>query len=142
MFELKRRWTRYLFIYYLPSALCVFTSWASFLIKPEVVPGRMSLLVTLFLSLTTVLVATITSSPRVGVGISALTAWILLHYVFIVAAIAAYAFQLVSTRFSVGQEAMVSSISRTRDIRFLGVFIMLYLATNIIYWPICLIRLH
>ena len=36
VFKLSRRWSRYIFIYYLPSALCVVTSWASFLINPQV----------------------------------------------------------------------------------------------------------
>ena len=36
---------------YLPSGMFVVVSWVSFLIKPEVVPGRMALLVTLFLVL-------------------------------------------------------------------------------------------
>ena len=36
VFQLSRRWTRYIFIYYLPSSLCVITSWASFLINPQV----------------------------------------------------------------------------------------------------------
>merc|ERR1740136_79540 len=36
---------------YLPSFMFVIVSWVSFLIKPEVVPGRMGLLVTLFLVL-------------------------------------------------------------------------------------------
>merc|ERR1711884_882015 len=47
--------TKHLFIIYfqvyLPSFMFVVTSWVSFLIKPEVVPGRMGLLVTLFLVL-------------------------------------------------------------------------------------------
>ena len=36
VFHLERKWTRYVFIYYIPSALCVITSWASFLISPQV----------------------------------------------------------------------------------------------------------
>ncbi len=36
---------------YLPSCMFVVVSWVSFMIKPEVVPGRMALLVTLFLVL-------------------------------------------------------------------------------------------
>ena len=36
---------------YLPAGMFVVVSWVSFLIKPEVVPGRMALLVTLFLVL-------------------------------------------------------------------------------------------
>ena len=36
---------------YLPSCMFVIVSWVSFLVKPEVVPGRMAMLVTLFLVL-------------------------------------------------------------------------------------------
>ena len=36
---------------YLPSLMFVVVSWVSFTIKPEVVPGRMALLVTLFIVL-------------------------------------------------------------------------------------------
>ena len=39
--------SRYLYIYYLPSGLFVVVSWTSFLIPPEIIPGRMALLVTL-----------------------------------------------------------------------------------------------
>ena len=39
---------------YLPTTMFVMTSWVSFLIKPEVVPGRMALLITLFLVLTNI----------------------------------------------------------------------------------------
>lgn len=42
---------QYLIQVYLPSCMFVVVSWVSFLIKPEVVPGRMALLVTLFLVL-------------------------------------------------------------------------------------------
>ena len=42
---------QYLVQVYLPSCMFVVVSWVSFLIKPEVVPGRMALLVTLFLVL-------------------------------------------------------------------------------------------
>ncbi len=48
---LKRKKIQYLIQVYLPSCMFVVVSWVSFLIKPEVVPGRMGLLVTLFLVL-------------------------------------------------------------------------------------------
>jgi hypothetical protein len=38
---------------YVPTILFVVMSWGSFLVKPEVVPGRMVLLVTNLLSLVT-----------------------------------------------------------------------------------------
>merc|ERR1719244_520867 len=43
VFQLERKWTRYIFIYYIPSSLCVITSWASFLISyswPYVSPSN------------------------------------------------------------------------------------------------------
>ncbi|XP_040570603.1 gamma-aminobutyric acid receptor subunit pi isoform X4 [Lepeophtheirus salmonis] len=49
--QLVRKQMQYLVQVYLPSCMFVVTSWVSFLIKPEVVPGRMALLVTLFLVL-------------------------------------------------------------------------------------------
>jgi len=49
--SLQRKQMQYQIQVYLPSFMFVVTSWVSFLIKPEVVPGRMALLVTLFLVL-------------------------------------------------------------------------------------------
>ena len=42
---------KYVTMYYLPSSLFVVVSWVSFLIPPEIVAGRMALLITLFLVL-------------------------------------------------------------------------------------------
>merc|ERR1712018_862045 len=49
--RLQRKQMQSMFQVYLPSCMFVVVSWVSFLIKPEVVPGRMALLVTLFLVL-------------------------------------------------------------------------------------------
>lgn len=49
--QLVRKTMQFLVQVYLPSGMFVVVSWVSFLIKPEVVPGRMALLVTLFLVL-------------------------------------------------------------------------------------------
>ena len=49
--KLVRKTMQYLVQVYLPSGMFVLVSWVSFLIKPEVVPGRMAMLVTLFLVL-------------------------------------------------------------------------------------------
>merc|ERR1712172_360933 len=46
-----RKTMQYLVQVYLPSCMFVVVSWVSFMVKPEVVPGRMALLVTLFLVL-------------------------------------------------------------------------------------------
>ncbi len=48
---MKRQYTPFLFNYYLPSGLLVVISWGSFAIPPGVIPGRIALIVTTFLSL-------------------------------------------------------------------------------------------
>ena len=50
----KRHSVKYLYVYYLPSGLFVVVSWVSFLVPPEIIPGRMAMLVTLFLVLTNI----------------------------------------------------------------------------------------
>ena len=47
IFQLSSCWTRYIFIYYLPSALCVITSWASFLSTHRYIIGYWILFVIL-----------------------------------------------------------------------------------------------
>ena len=64
------------YIYYLPSTLFVITSWVSFLIPPEVVPGRMALLVTLFLVLINIFNNVTNVSPNTE-GMTAISSWML-----------------------------------------------------------------
>merc|ERR1719244_2573786 len=61
--RLQRKQMQYQIQVYLPSFMFVVTSWVSFLIKPEVVPGRMALLVTLFLVLINIFNSVRESSP-------------------------------------------------------------------------------
>jgi len=49
--RLQRKQMQSMFQVYLPSCMFVIVSWVSFMVKPEVVPGRMAMLVTLFLVL-------------------------------------------------------------------------------------------
>merc|ERR1711892_276728 len=107
-------------------------------INPRGGPGRMGLLVTLFLSLTTLLVSTITSSPPVAVGITALTAWILIHYVFIIAAMMAYAILLNYMRFTSGTEEKKKKSTKITDKTFIIMFPSFYFFTVSIYWFVCL----
>ena len=46
---LKRKLDHYIITWYLPSGMFVMVSWISFLIPPDTVPGRMGLLITVFL---------------------------------------------------------------------------------------------
>jgi len=140
--DLKRRWTSYYLIYYLPSSLFVVTSWSSFLISPKTNNDRMSLMITLFLAMTTLLAGTIISSPAVSTGLTALLIWIIVHFFFILAAIAAYTFLLALERFTKRQfwrtgadmEKMKRDAYKKIDLVFLGVFPSVYLCFNVVYW--------
>ena len=79
-----------MYIYYLPSGLFVIVSWVSFLIPPEVVPGRMALLVTLFLVLINIFNTITNVSPNVE-GMTAISAWMIACMFFVFGALLAYA---------------------------------------------------
>ncbi len=82
-----RHYLKYLYVYYLPSGLFVVVSWASFLIPPEVVPGRMAMLITLFLVLINIFNTVTTNSPNVE-GMTAIAAWMIVCILFVFAALA------------------------------------------------------
>ena len=98
----------------------------------------MSLLVTLFLSLTTLLVSTISSSPGVAVGITALTAWIIIQYFFIVAAIIAYAALLAYIRFTDGSETKKILSAKIMDKTFIIFFPLIDISICSLYLVICI----
>ena len=81
---------RYLYIYYLPSGIFVVVSWVSFVIPPEVVPGRMALLVTLFLVLTNIFNTITNISPNVE-GMTAISLWMIACMFFVFLALLEYA---------------------------------------------------
>ena len=83
-------YSRYLYIYYLPSGLFVAVSWVSFVIPPEVVPGRMALLVTLFLVLTNIFNTITNVSPNVE-GMTAISSWMIACMFFVFLALLEYA---------------------------------------------------
>ena len=91
--KLKRNMMKYLYIYYLPSGLFVVVSWVGFLIPPEVVPGRMAMLITLFLVLINIFNTVTSNSPNVE-GMTAIAAWMLACIFFVFGALLAYAFIL------------------------------------------------
>ena len=83
---LERHVSTYIITYYLPSGLFVIVSWISFLIPMEVVPGRMSLLVTLFLVLVNIFNTVTTNTPKAE-GLTAIEAWMLACILFVFGAL-------------------------------------------------------
>ena len=74
-------------------------------------------------------------------GVTALIVWLISHFIFLVAAIAAYAFLLVLGRFGKCENSVEAEVKKTRernyrqwDTCFLLTFPILYLIFNIIYW--------
>ena len=50
--------------FFLPSGLFVVVSWISFVVPPDVIPGRMALLITLFLVLVNIFNNVTTNTPK------------------------------------------------------------------------------
>ena len=61
---LKRKISHYIITCYFPSGMFVVVSWISFLVPPEIIPGRMALLVTVFLVLINIFNAVTTNIPK------------------------------------------------------------------------------
>ena len=63
---MKRRFKSYYLNVYLPTGLLAITSLIGFLIPPDIVPGRMALLVTIFLVIVNISSTERNRGPRVG----------------------------------------------------------------------------
>jgi len=87
---LSRHVMSYIITYYLPSGLFVVVSWISFLIPPDIVPGRMTLLITLFLVLVNIFNNVTTNSPKAE-GLTAIEIWMLVCILFVFGALIVYA---------------------------------------------------
>ena len=68
------------------SGLFVIVSWISFLIPMDVIPGRMALLVTLFLVLVNIFNNVTTNTPKAE-GLTAIEAWMLACILFVFGAL-------------------------------------------------------
>ena len=164
--KLVRNRQKYLYIYFLPSGLFVVVSWVGFLIPPEVVPGRMALLITLFLVLINIFNTVTSNSPNVE-GMTAIAAWMLACILFVFGALLAYAFILwrkkksfllyfllrkgsgtrLTARLRKRGEKLPQTEPDTNKFRqedfsskvddvFLVVFPLMFLVFNFIYWPL------
>lgn len=87
---MSRKYLPFLIDYFLPAGLFVLVSWVSFLIPPAIVPGRMALLITLFLMLVNISTSATTHSPKSD-RMNALQIWILSCILFVFLALMEYA---------------------------------------------------
>ena len=117
--HLKRILTPYILGTFIPTTTLVATSWISFLIPPESVPGRAGLLVTLLLVLTTFHLHELDVSPSVK-GITPLLIWSEICLSLIILAFLEYAVILYFMRFGkkkIGSKQMLelSTISKEKQ---------------------------
>jgi len=156
---LTRKMSFYIVTYYLPSGLFVVVSWISFLVNPEIIPGRMTLLVTIFLVLINIHNTIQTNSPKAE-GLTAIECWVIACIIFVFGALLEYTVILLKLKLkrvktetsrqvngfsSNGSSGTVSKISKTSgphkpdrfsqtDLIFLCVFPVLFIIFNIAYW--------
>jgi len=111
--RLRRKVSHYIITYYLPSGMFVIVSWISFLVPPSVVPGRMTLLVTVFLVLVNIFNTITTNIPKAE-GLTAIEAWVIVCVLFVFGALIEYAglllrMKLATTRKSPSNAQSVSA---------------------------------
>ena len=84
--SLKRKVSHYIITWYLPCGMFVMASWISFLIPPDIVPGRMTLLITLFLVLVNIF-NTITANIPKAEGLTAIETYVVTCILFVFGAL-------------------------------------------------------
>lgn len=83
---LSRKVSHYIITWYLPSGMIVMVSWISFLIPPDVVPGRMALLITVLLVLVNIFNTISTNMPKAE-RLTAIETYIIACIFFVFAAL-------------------------------------------------------
>ena len=142
---------------YLTSILFVIVSWVSFLIRPEVVPGRIGLLVTIFLVLVNIFDGAKSVAP-VSENLNAIDLYILFCIVLVFFALIEYAFVLSKEKLNLARVESVKNIldevptstnnakanimpqkcvlKMQLDTLALIVFPILFISFNMIYWAL------
>ncbi|XP_055312389.1 glycine receptor subunit alpha-2-like [Sitodiplosis mosellana] len=95
---LSREVKSYLLENYLPSTLFVSMSWGSFIVVPEIVPGRMVLLVTTLLSLVTMFDTVRNNSPN-ALELKCIEVWLISCTLFVFLALMEYFIVLFGIRY-------------------------------------------
>ena len=99
---------------YLTSIMFVVVSWASFIIKPEVVPGRMGVLVTIFLVLINIFNNVKTNAP-VSISLNAVDLYLIVCIFIVFLALVEYAIVLFRERYKVEVETSPNEKQHTQN---------------------------
>merc|ERR1719507_2528208 len=114
--DMIRRRTPVLLQVYLPSGLFVIVSWISFIVPPEIVPGRMALLVTLFLVLVNIFNSVTANAPK-SEGLTAVETWVVMCILHVFCVLLEYAFILKIIQIEKRKvTARMRKVSRANDV--------------------------
>ena len=102
-FMMRRKPVLYIYLYFVPCTLMVLTSWISFAINYEIVPGRLGLLVTLLLMMINLCGSVAASIPKSN-HICPLLCWIIMSVAFVTFALLEYFVILVRVKFRAGRQ--------------------------------------
>jgi len=139
--RLTREYQMYLLKSYLPTFVLVLMSGISFKIPGEAIPGRMTLLITIFLVL--VNIANASDSKAYGYGLNGLDIWLRMCMAFVAGAIGEYSAVLsilykdshkvkpLSEDFQQRQQCVAAAL----DKKFIFIFFITFACCNAIYWP-------
>merc|ERR1719242_2283200 len=113
---LRRKVSHYIITCYLPSGMFVIVSWISFLIPADIVPGRMTLLITIFLVLVNIFNTITTNIPKAE-GLTAIEAFVIVCVLFVFGALMEYAGILLQMklRFALKRKMTTKAVQRTED---------------------------
>ena len=95
---LKRKPETYILLYFFPSFMMVVTSWINFAVSFEAVPGRLGLLLTLFLMMINMNNSISTKIPKSD-SACPLIIWILICTIFIILALLEYFMILIKVKY-------------------------------------------
>ena len=116
----------------------------SFIIPPEAIPGRLSLVLTLFLCMINTLNSVTADSPKANSDSTALVKWVIICLIFLLLAMLEYSWVLVTASMRGAKKRRVSSVTMTKmpknfkpfdlDRVMVLVYPVLFLLTAIVFW--------
>ena len=114
----------------------------SFIIPPEAIPGRLSLVLTLFLCMINTLNSVTTDSPKANSSSTALVKWVIICLIFLLLAMLEYSWVLTASMRA--NKRRVSSVTMTKmtkkfkpfdlDRVMVLVYPVLFMVTAVVFW--------
>ena len=112
---LKRKPETYILLYFFPSFMLVVTSWINFAVSFEAVPGRLGLLLTLFLMMINMNNSISTKIPKSD-SACPLIIWILICTIFIILALLEYFIILIKVKYGKLNKKVKANDKSEKDI--------------------------